>query len=156
MSFTRVYREQHKDLLHRLKVIIEQTEPGHNWDFTLLLEQITLLSSLIHVHLMLEDEFLYPLVEQSNQEAIRKIAEQSRETMLPVCRLINTYFQRWKNPHRILRLSQEFRQETLNLHSVLTERFKKETYTLYPLADSLSARNLIMMQSNHDRNGINV
>lgn len=100
------------------------------------------LARQLMAHLALEDQFLYPLIQRSHDQALRQQAAQLQSDTGWIADTFGTYMRHW-NEDRIAREWPIFCDETRSLLKALEERMHREDHGLYPAAEKAIARSSI-------------
>lgn len=93
------------------------------------------LAAVLLRHLRLEDEFLYPILEDSDDRTVRETAHRYREEMGGISAEFRALLARWAQPESIAASSAAFLGEWKAFRGRLEVRMAKEDNGLYAIAD---------------------
>jgi hemerythrin-like domain-containing protein len=138
MGLTDNLRRQHKELLEAATKI---TKLINSEDVSKEAEQIyNLLSDLdrsLHVHLIKEDETLYPALLRHPDKEIVKLTKQFQNELGGLRHEFHSYIKNWPNIIAVQNNSDEFIKETTRIFDALAYRVDKEDNELFSLIDRL-------------------
>ena len=124
--------KQHKEVL----VLIEQIKNKQISDKTSaqkVRKQLSLLSGKIKIHMMKEDEYLYPELKESNNIKIKETAQNFINAMGDLAEQFKKFNQDYLSFTKILNNKEDFNEKKEVIMGKLIERIKKENNELYPL-----------------------
>ena len=96
----------------------------------------TLLSQLagkLKMHLMVEDQFVYPKLAMHSDMQIQKTSQNFANEMGDLGKVFGDYKTRYMGANKIAENADMFISETKLIFTELTKRMDKETHLLYPL-----------------------
>lgn len=138
MEFTNTYKKQHGQLANMVtsmesnlteQTVIERTDA--------ILEALARFSSLLNIHLAMEDNALYPLLHGSKSSEAESVAAKFEGEMGQLKEIVGNYLSQWEDPRSLKQQPKQFIKETRTLIAALKDRIRRENETLYPLADRL-------------------
>ncbi len=138
MAATDRYRDQHRDLLRTvgvLKALLNPDALGRAPDPAY--DVIMALAGKLKVHLIMEDQRLYPRLQAHDQARIRDTARAYQAEMGDLMELFDAFLIRWVDPASIGRAPDRFVGETHDFLHRLLRRIEKEDHILYPLVDEM-------------------
>lgn len=90
------------------------------------------------IHMMSEDEFLYPSLISSNYEDIKNIAKSFHSEMGNINELFISFVKRYNIPSKIRENSNAFTEDANKILKLMADRINKENNELYPLIEKIN------------------
>lgn len=136
---TEQFKKQHVELLVMVKKIVPllNTKDIQNKN-TLIFNYLNDLLSDLMIHLILEDNILYPKMMRSSDRTVAKTAKKYQDEMGGVAQVTESYRAKWNSSDVISENPYDFIKETKALFTALQERITREDKILYPMFDRLS------------------
>lgn len=126
------YLEQHHTIAAEIEVIkklvLDSDIEKNASDIAL---HISTLAGKIKVHLSMEDKYMYPELEKSEDEHIKKMAEKYQREMGNLAEDFTLYKDKYNTKLKILNHKQEIKSETTNIFGEIEQRVHKEESELY-------------------------
>jgi len=97
------------------------------------LEDINQLRELLEEHLLVEDDFLYPVLKKRSDQLVRDTANLFAVQFGGIRLAFENYKAKWNSVGEIQRAPNQFRSETKALAGVLQLRIRSEEAELFPL-----------------------
>ncbi len=138
MSYTKLFRKQHADMLK----ITTKIMPHLYVDDLLIDASIVrlLLSELLGklaIHLAMEDKSLYPQIMAHTDERAKNMANKFMEEMGDLGDAVNAYKNKWPSELPIQEEPVEFIAQTKEIFLALENRIERENDELYKMVDEL-------------------
>ena len=139
MSTTKMYRDQHAELVEVIQDIADKLDPtslanGGATEATALLK---VLAGKLLLHLAAEDKHLYPNLITSTDSELATTAKQFQDEMGGLKGAFQAYYGKWNTPEAVQGDPAGFIEHTQGVFEALGTRVEKENTVLYPLADRL-------------------
>lgn len=135
MNLLTNYTEKHKEIMDDATAILKLLEPGPGVkDADEVRKLLSFLAGKLKVHLAAEDRFLYPMLLESNDAAVRKTAEAFVKEMGGIYGSFSDFLNRWPSGAAIREKDDIFSAEMKKMIQSLAERIHREDSELYPLA----------------------
>lgn len=139
MILTNNFRRQHDELVKLMEQISGYfTKDKLNGNEQELCKQLANLSGKLKVHLVMEDQFLYPKLIASDNTAIKDLAKQYSSEMGSIRGEFEKYISTWLSFKAVSDAPDRFIFETRKIFDTLSERINKEGKELYALAEKCS------------------
>ncbi len=126
--------KQHQNIKEIIKVIVDMTEKS---DYENNLMEITLhinkLAGLLNVHLLSEDEFMYPALKASEDIEIRALSESYSSEMGDLVTEFSAYKNSYNTKNKVLADIGCFIPATKAIVNKIKNRMEKEDNNLYNL-----------------------
>ena len=132
---TEVYRRQHQQLHTLLAGMSRFLVPLDAGACRAALER---LSTVLNVHLSLEDKALYPHLMTHDDPDVRRTASEFQSRMGCLAQQFEAFYERWERPGEIESSAYEFALEYRALSEALRTRMDMEDETLYELVERAS------------------
>lgn len=127
-------KKQHSSIEEELDIILSLTFKEEYID---LLSDITLhinkLAGLLNIHLLSEDDFMYPALRDSKDTEIKNLASSYSDEMGGLVTEFTEYKNRFNTKNKVLAAEAEFRPMTKTVLGKIKSRMDKENKNLYRL-----------------------
>ena len=136
MNVTKQLRAQHVQIAELINDINGSLKVGwvsENSDK--LRSQLAKLSGVLKIHLLMEDDHLYPLLMKSIDDDIAATAKRFKEEMGSLSDTFKGYSERWLRLKNIHDEAEDFVTETKAVFDALVKRVIREDNELYPLIE---------------------
>ncbi len=125
-------KNQHQEILRIVDEIHFDLEMEINSSIAnSLMEKIERLRSLLEIHLLIEDDFLYPALQKLPHDDVRNTATRFAIELGGIKEAFSEYLGKWCTPEDIVRSSSYFVSESNALFSALQQRIAKEDNELF-------------------------
>jgi len=126
------YLEQHRTMeseITTIKSLINTKDVQQNaGDIAL---HISTLAGKLKIHLSMEDKYLYPGLQNSDDERVKKLAEDYQKEMGDLAEKFVTYKDKYNTKLKIVQNLSTLKQETTNILLVIEKRIYREEKELY-------------------------
>ena len=135
---TSPFRKQHDGILEIIAIILNILDPetiknnSHG-----IRKQITKLAGVVKVHLVLEDNSLYPVLANNENRVLKETSAQFMEEMGSISNSFNAYLEKWSTVSSIKSETRLFITETQSLLDSLKSRIERENDSFYKLIDEI-------------------
>lgn len=130
-------RKQHDGLMEQVDSIIKFIrENKDTFNKEMLLELLTNLSTELELHLLIEDDLLYPTLMKDSTESIRNVAHVFFHEVGGVKETFKRYKEKWIRQDTISESLEAFISETETMAKLLRKRIDKENNELFPLLEN--------------------
>ena len=134
MNTLRNLRKQHRDLSESVGELYRSMTGEGEQSEEDFLKDLSLIEGKLKIHLSMEDRYLYPLLEESDNEEIRKRAAQSQEEMGHIYEKFHAFLAAREGEGEG-RGGEELKEEMKEIVDVLMKRIEFEETTLFPLLE---------------------
>jgi len=139
MSATKMYRDQHNDMLGVASEITDRLDAGKlSADASEVRSLLSKLMGKLKIHLAMEDNALYPKLLNSADASVKSLAKKFQDEMGGIGKALDAYKHTWSNALEIQKDPNAFIQQTKELFDALAKRINRENNELYKAADQLS------------------
>lgn len=126
-------KKQHEEVLTLIKTIRGMIADSPEEKSKEIAFNINALSGKLKMHLMSEDQFLYPSLMQSGNRTIRNTAQTFNHEMGNLAESFRSFAQKYNTPSKIIQNRIYFITENQKIFQLIEERIKNEDVKLYPL-----------------------
>ena len=130
-----ILKKQHGEVLTMIQNIEALSKPGLEAKVSEIAYNINALSGKLKMHLMSEDQFLYPALMKSGDTTVRDTAQDFNKEMGNLPSSFNSFIQQYNTPIKITQHRNSFAADSKNIFRLITERIHNEDEKLYPLID---------------------
>lgn len=126
------YLEQHRALVSEITIInslINMNDVQQNAGNIAL--HISTLSGKIKIHLSMEDKYLYPELQKSEDERIKKLTADYQKEMGDLAEKFLAYKDKYNTKPKILQNLATIKQETTQIFQAIEKRVQREEKELY-------------------------
>ena len=143
MPHTEELRRQHDGVTDLMAGVTAQIKcyrgPGDAYRITLGLAQLL---GLLRIHLVQEDQHLYPELINSHDARTAALARRFAMEMGGIAAQLEEFSDRWSSSAGLTARFDDFRDEAIHLFAAIRQRIRRENQQLYPLADRIPAPQL--------------
>jgi len=129
------YRREHADILDHVQQLKALSAQGIAAQAAAIARVVIAMSSVIKLHLSVEDRFLYPVLQQADATLATK-ARQYQEEMTSISSEYGQFSRRWNDAQRIAEQPEHFRTEANRVLKMLFERIVRENREFYPMVEA--------------------
>lgn len=98
------------------------------------------MSSLIKLHLAVENTALYPALQASGDPAVARLGAKFQHEMEDIAATYVAFARRWNNVGNISKEPEEFRADANRVLKVLHGRMRQEDTDFYPVIEAVAVR----------------
>ena len=125
---------QHQEMLDiAAKICTYQSQQQIKENASTIASLLSQLSGKLKVHLMTEDEFLYPKLAKHSDLQVQRTSQIFANEMGDLGKAFVEYKTKYLGANRITDNAVTFHNDTKNIFAALTKRMDKENHSLYPL-----------------------
>ena len=134
-------RKQHADIMEQVDTILKAIRGNEVvLNKELVQELVTKISDELRLHLLVEDDLLYPALMKDPKESIRNIAYMYVAELGGIKDTFKKYKAKWTRNEAIAESIEAFKSETEALITLLKKRIDKENNELFPLFENRTYR----------------
>ncbi len=135
---TSPYREQHNDILEISSVILDCLDIDKlKGNSHIVRRSLSKLAGLVQIHLVLEDNSLYPILANSDNEVLKETSVKFMAEMGDISKVFTEYLDKWSTSSSIRNNTDQFITETKNILDSLNSRIMRENDIFYKQIDEL-------------------
>ncbi|HWT71708.1 MAG TPA: hemerythrin domain-containing protein [Oxalicibacterium sp.] len=126
------YRHQHSDILKSIQALRELSRLGIAEKAAEIAQCVISMSSVIKLHLSVEDRYLYPELQKSSNRRLASMGAQYQSEMQKIASAYIGFAAKWNEASKLARDPEGFRSEANRVLKVLFERIRRENQDFYP------------------------
>ena len=137
MTQTERYREQHVEILDIIKKMSDLMNADQlRKDPSKMFEVVSKFAGLVKLHLVMEDDVLYPSLREHNDPKIKSLAEKFINELGGLKDSFKEYVSKWGKSLAIQENPEEFIDQTKTVFDLLKNRINNEDNILFSRVDS--------------------
>jgi len=129
------YRHQHSDILKSIQTLRELSRLGIAQQAAEIARCVIAMSSVIKLHLSVEDRYLYPELQSCGDRRLARMGLQYQQEMRQIASAYIGFASRWNEASKLARDPEGFRREANQVLKILFERIRKENREFYPVIE---------------------
>lgn len=127
-------KRQHNEVMDLANYILDNIENCTvNENSEQIAKNINIITGKLKVHLLNEDEFLYPYLLSSSDPALNAFGIKYSEEMKEVTEAYEGYKSKYNTANKIRQNLSGFNENTKQVFAVLSDRIDREEKELYPI-----------------------
>ena len=131
------YLQQHKSIESEMKTIQSLLNTGEiQQNAGEIALNISTLAGKIKMHLLMEDQYLYPGLQKSEDEKVKKLAKAYQEEMGDLAEKFTIYKDKYNTKQKIAQNLSSLKSETVTILQAIEKRIQKEEKELYTFIES--------------------
>jgi iron-sulfur cluster repair protein YtfE (RIC family) len=131
------FKHQHIDILSAIADLRQLVQEGISTHAAEIARRIVSMSSIIRLHLAVEDRVLYPALEASGNRAMAGMGQKYRDEMEGIAGSYLDFASKWNTPRILVSEPETFRAEANQVLKALYERMKREDHEFYPAIEAI-------------------
>jgi hemerythrin-like domain-containing protein len=132
------YKNQHIAILKCIDDLRHLTKLGISEHAVEIAKRVIDMSSIIKLHLSIEDKMLYPALAKIDDRALNSMGKQYQTQMTHIATAYGEFARKWNDAGNVSRSPEDFRHDANQVLKVLYERIQKENQDFYPKIESAS------------------
>ena len=130
------FKQQHVEILSCIAALRTQVRSGISANAVAISGLIISMSSIIKLHLAVEDSMLYPALQGSNNAALARMGKRFQDEMTNIASGYLDFARRWNSASRVAHDPEGFRADANSVLRVLHDRMQKENTDFYPAIEA--------------------
>lgn len=126
------FKRQHTEIMEAIAELRSLIKAGIGKYAPQIAEQITSMSTIINLHLLIEDKVLYPILKKSENPVYRELGRRYQSEMDGLAGAYTKFAEKWSSPGEIAEDIDGFKSEANLVFKALHDRIEKENAELYP------------------------
>lgn len=131
------FKQQHVDILGNIAGLRQLVKDGIIENADKISKLIISMSSIIKLHLAVEDSVLYPALQNENNAAVARMGKHFQSEMEAIAAAYLNFARTWNNVASVSRDPEGFRADANIVLKVLHARMSKENTIFYPAIEAL-------------------
>jgi hemerythrin-like domain-containing protein len=129
------FKQQHREIISCISTLRALAKSGIRDNAAEISKLIIAMSSTIKLHLAVEDNLLYPALQESKNSALAKMGKRFQDEMESIAAAYLDFARRWNTAGTVSGNPEGFRSDANNVLKVLHERMRKEDTDFYPVIE---------------------
>ncbi|OIQ91158.1 hypothetical protein GALL_269550 [mine drainage metagenome] len=130
------FKQQHMEIINCITQLRHFSREGIVENAVELSRLIVAMSSIIKLHLAVEDKILYPALESMNNPVLKRMGKRFQEEMACIASVYIDFAKKWNSANNLAKNSEEFRSEANKVLKILYERMQRENIDFYPVIEA--------------------
>ncbi|MDF3822987.1 hemerythrin domain-containing protein [Leptospira sp. 96542] len=126
------YKHQHVSILDSIQHLRELAHAGIQEHADEIARGIVSMSSIIKLHLAVEDRALYPALQNSGDAELARMGQRYQHEMGTIAQEYDTFSRRWNQAWALRQDPEAFRRDANHVLRMVYERMQKENRDFYP------------------------
>jgi hypothetical protein len=129
------YRREHADIIGHVQQLKALCTQGIAEEAVSIAREVIAMSSVIKLHLSVEDRYLYPAMQQASPALAAK-ARHYQEEMQDISAQYAQFSRQWNDAQRIAEQPELFRADANRVLKLLFDRIGRENRDFYPMVEA--------------------
>lgn len=130
------YKHQHTAIFISIRKLKELSHEGIALNAADIAAHVIKMSSVIKLHLSIEDKFLYPALQEANNPRLAMMGKQFQHEMTHIAETYGEFARKWNDAGHVSGDPEGFRREANRVLKILFERMQREDRDFYPMIES--------------------
>jgi iron-sulfur cluster repair protein YtfE (RIC family) len=130
------FKHQHIEILTSISTLRALAQSGIRDNATAISERIIAMSSLIKLHLAVEDKVLYPTLQNGKDALLARMGKKYQDEMKNIAAAYMGFARRWNTSTTVAQNPEGFRRDANEVLKVLHTRMRKENTEFYPAIEA--------------------
>lgn len=131
------FKHQHGRIYDCIRTLHRYSTQGTSEHAREIAATVVSMSSLIKLHLSVEDKILYPALRASERSALAKMGEQYQEDMKTIAKSYDEFARRWNTAANVAQDPAGFRSDANTILRRLHARIQQEDRHFYPAVEAM-------------------
>lgn len=131
------FKHQHVKIFNGIDMLRQYAQAGIAENARHIAQTVVSMSSVIKLHLAVEDTLLYPALRDSRDGMLARMGDQFQEEMKAIAASYDEFVRRWNTAANVARDPEGFRKDANRVLKLLHGRIRKEDREFYPGIEAL-------------------
>lgn len=131
------FKHQHVEILDGIAGLRQFAHAGIKENALEIARGVTALSTVVKLHLAIEDRILYPALQQGTNARLAEMGHAYQEDMKGIASGYIVFSRRWGTAATIAENADQFRAEANTVLKALYSRMQKENAEFYPAIEAM-------------------
>lgn len=132
------FKHQHVEILDGIATLRKFSHAGVKEHAHEIAQAIVALSTVVKLHLAIEDRILYPALQNGSNPQLSQMGKAYQDDMKGIASGYIAFSRQWSSPSAIAAQAEQFRTEANTVLKTLFSRMQKENSEFYPAIESMS------------------
>lgn len=126
------FKHQHETIFECIATLRQYAVAGIARNAAEIAEMVVSMSSVIKLHLAVEDSLLYPALRNGGSSALARMGDQFQAEMKTIAASYEKFVRRWNTAGNVARDPEGFRADANRVLKMLHGRIRREDREFYP------------------------
>ncbi|MDP3842608.1 MAG: hemerythrin domain-containing protein [Oxalobacteraceae bacterium] len=131
------FKQQHIEINGCVTALRKFAKEGISENAAEISDLIISMSSIIKLHLSVEDKILYPALQSGSNSVLAKMGKKFQDEMGAIALAYMDFARQWNTSAKVFDDPEGFRSEANKVLKILHERMQKENTDFYPAIEAL-------------------
>lgn len=131
------FKQQHVEIIGSVAALRQLVKEGIIENATKISKLIISMSSIIKLHLAVEDTILYPALQDRSNAAMARMGKKFQDEMAVIATAYMGFARHWNNASKVSADPEGFRSDANVVLKILHDRMRKENTIFYPAIEAL-------------------
>ncbi|OWW20162.1 hemerythrin domain-containing protein [Noviherbaspirillum denitrificans] len=131
------FKHQHTQIFDCINTLRQHSLSGIIENARDIARTVVSMSSMIKLHLSVEDKVLYPALRSSKSETIARLGNQYQEDMKAIAQSYEEFARKWNTATNVAKDPEGFRTEANTVLKRLHTRIRQEDQNFYPAIEAI-------------------
>ena len=133
------FKDQHTQILAGIATLRNYAHAGISQNAERIARQVVELSSIIKMHLAVEDKVLYPSLQRSGNAQLARLGQTYQDDMESLAASYMGFSRRWNTAQAVAQQPELFRTDANTVLRQLHARMRQENTDFYPAVEAMRA-----------------
>ncbi len=130
------FKQQHIEIIGCVSTLRNLVKSGIQKNAAEISRLIIAMSSIIKLHLAVEDKILYPALQTANNPMLASMGKRFQDEMTSIAMAYLSFARRWNTADNVAKNPEGFRSDANSVLKVLHDRMRKEDVDFYPVIEA--------------------
>lgn len=131
------FKHEHVDILESIATLRRLTQAGVLDNAVQIAQRVVAMSSLIKLHLAVEDRLLYPALQKGGDAALARLGQRFQQEMGTIASAYLGFARRWNTADALRADEAGFRANANLVLRQVYERMQRENHDFYPRIEAM-------------------
>lgn len=131
------FKRQHVDIIGCIAALRKASQAGISENAEEIARLIISMSSIIKLHLAVEDQILYPALRSGNNAVLARMGTRFQNEMGTIASAYMVFAERWNQADKVSKDPDGFRSDANSVLKTVHARMQKEDTVFYPAIEAL-------------------
>lgn len=131
------FKQQHVDIIECIAALRRASKAGVSENASEIARLIVAMSSIIKLHLAVEDQVLYPALSSGNNTVLARMGQKFQNEMGAIASAYMGFAARWNQAGKVAQDPEGFRSDANSILKTVHARMQQENTVFYPAIEAL-------------------
>lgn len=131
------FKKQHVQILTGIATLRRYAQEGIKGNAESIANEVVMLSSVIKVHLAIEDRVLYPSLQKNAHPELAAMGRSYQNEMKDIANAYAGFSRRWNTASQVSENEDDFRRDANTVLKQVHQRMQKENREFYPAIEAV-------------------